>query len=173
MMLADSPVVKRWLEPYKPFVIAVAILAVGLILGIVVIALPPAETQSAAVVAGNEGRVQRGLGAGAAIAERGADFFLDHELMYAGGYALRPAAAVGRGADFDFLDHELRVAGGYALVAAAERGTGFDFLDHELMYAGGYALRPAAGAERGADFDFLDHELRYAGSYALAATAEK
>jgi hypothetical protein len=51
MTLADSPVVKRWLEPYKLSVIAMAILAVGFILGIVVIALPLAETQSAAVIA--------------------------------------------------------------------------------------------------------------------------
>ena len=172
-MLADSPVVKRWLEPYKPSVIGVAILAVGLILGIVVIALPSAETQSAAVVARNEGNVQRGLDAGAAIAERGADFFLDHELMVAGGYAL--VAATEREAGFSFLDHEMKYAGGYALRPAATvgRGADFDFLDHELRVAGGYALRPAAEVERGADFDFLDHELRYAGSYALAAPAEK
>jgi len=44
------------------------------------------------------------------------------------------------GADFDFLDHELRFAGGYALVAPAERGVDFDFVDHELRFAGGYAL---------------------------------
>ena len=160
-MSADSPVVKRWLEPYKPFVIAMAILAVGLILGIVVIALPPAETQSAAVVAGNEGSVQRGLDTGAAIAERGADFFLDHELMVAGGYALVAAAEWEAG--FNFLDHELMYAGGYALRPAATvgRGADFDFLDHELRVAGGYAL--AAAAERGTGFGFLDHELRYAG----------
>ena len=40
-MLADSPVVKRWLELYKPSVVAVTILAVGLILGVAVIALAP------------------------------------------------------------------------------------------------------------------------------------
>jgi len=39
-----------------------------------------------------------------------------------------------------FLDHELRFAGGYALVAPAERGVDFDFVDHELRFAGGYAL---------------------------------
>jgi hypothetical protein len=144
-MLADSPVVKRWLELYKPSVVGMTILAVGLILGIVVIALAPA-TQSAAVVAGNEDSVQRDMDAGAAVAERGADF--------------------------DFLDHELMVAGGYALAAAAERDAGFSFLDHELKYAGGYALRPAATVGRGADFYFLDHELRSAGGYALAHTAE-
>ena len=44
------------------------------------------------------------------------------------------------------FNHELRYAGGYALAAAAERETGFDFLDHELEYAGGYAL--AATAEK-------------------------
>jgi len=171
-MLTDSPVVKRWLEPYKPSVIAMAILAVGLILGIVVIALPPAETQSAVVVAGNEDSVQRGLDAGAAIVERGADFyFLDHELMVAGGYVL--AAAAERGTGFDFLDHEMMYAGGYALRPApgAERGADFDFVDHELRCAGSYAL--VAAAERGTGFDFLDHELKYAGSYALTATAEK
>ena len=153
-MLADSPVVKRWLELYKPSVVAVTILAVGLILGVVVVALAPAETQSATVVA-----------------ERGADFsFLDHELKYAGGYALRPAAGVERGADFDFIDRELKVAGGYGLVAVAERETGFDFLDRELACAGGYSL---VAAEREAGFSFLDHELKYAGGYGLAATAEK
>jgi hypothetical protein len=40
-------------------------------------------------------------------------------MMYAGGYGLRPAAAVEKGADFDFLDHELRYAGGYSLSLAA------------------------------------------------------
>ena len=107
-MLADSPVVKRWLELYRPSVVGMTILAVGLTLGVVVIVLAPAETQSATVVA-----------------ERGVDFsFLDHELKYAGGYALRPADVVERGADFYFLDHELMVAGGYALrpTAMVERG---------------------------------------------------
>jgi hypothetical protein len=142
-MLADSPVVKRWLELYKPSVVGMTILAVGLILGIVVIALASA-TQSAAVVAGDEDSVQRDMDSGAAIAERGADFdFLDHELVVAGGYALRPAATVERGADLDFMDHELRYAGGYGLVAA-ERDAGFSFLDHELRYAGGYALAATA-----------------------------
>jgi hypothetical protein len=39
-MLADSPVVKQWLEPFNRSAVAMIILAVGLILGIVVIALP-------------------------------------------------------------------------------------------------------------------------------------
>jgi len=39
---------------------------VGLILGILVISLPPAETQSAAVVTENEDSVQRGIDANAA-----------------------------------------------------------------------------------------------------------
>jgi hypothetical protein len=156
MMSANSPVVKRW---FKRFLVAVGILAVGLILGSFVVTVPAAETQSAAVVTENEDSIQH-------AAERGAGFdFVDHELRYAGGYAL--AAPAERGAGFDFVDHELRYAGGYALAAPAERGAGFDFVDHELRFAGGYAL--AAPAERGAGFDFVDHELRFAGGYALTA----
>ena len=41
--------------------------------------------------------------------------------MYAGGYALRPAAGAERGADFDFVDHELMYAGSYTLAATAEK----------------------------------------------------
>ena len=92
-MSANSPVFKRW---FKRSLIAVTILAVGLIVGILVITPPSAETQSAAVVT----EVERDTG-------------------------------------FDFLDHELRFAGGYALVAPAERDAGFDFVDHELRFAGG------------------------------------
>ena len=83
------------------------------------------------------------------------------------------ATATARAMDFGFLDHELMYAGGYGLrpAAAAARGADFDFLDHELTSAGGYGLRPIATVERGADFDFLDHELMFAGDYALCATA--
>ena len=108
-MLANSPVVKRWFKR----LVAVSILAVGLILSIFVITLPSAETQSAAVVTEAE------YYAAAAPAERGAGFdFVDHELRFAGGYAL--AAPAERGAGFDFVDHELRFAGGYALTAASK-----------------------------------------------------
>ena len=110
MMSANSPVVKRW---FKRFLVAMTILAIGLIVSILVINPPPAETQSAAVVTENEDSVQRGID------------------------------AAKRGADFDFVDHELRFAGGYALAAPAEREAGFDFVDHELRFAGGYALTAA------------------------------
>jgi hypothetical protein len=63
MMSANSPVVKRW---FKRFLVAVGILAVGLIVGILVITPPPAETQSAAVVTENEDSIQRGIDASAA-----------------------------------------------------------------------------------------------------------
>ena len=149
-MLANSLVVKRWFKR----LVAVAILAVGLILGIFVITLPPAETQSAAVVTENEDSVQRGIDASAAQYSAMAEYYA-------------AAAPVERGAGFDFVDHELRFAGGYALAAPAERGADFDFVDHELRFAGGYTL--AAPAERGAGFDFVDHELRFAGGYALTA----
>jgi hypothetical protein len=125
MMSANSPVFKRW---FKRSLIAVTILAVGLIVGILVITPPSAETQSAAVVT----EVER---------DTGFDF-LDHELRFAGGYAL--VAPAERGADFDFVDHELRFAGGYALVAPAERDAGFDFVDHEMRFAGGYGLTAAS-----------------------------
>jgi len=49
-MLANSPLVKRW---FKRSWVAVTILAVGLILGILGVTLPPAETQSAAAVTEN------------------------------------------------------------------------------------------------------------------------
>jgi hypothetical protein len=62
-MSANSPVVKRW---FKRFLVAMTILAVGLILGILVITLPPAETQSAAVVTENEDSLQRSIDASAA-----------------------------------------------------------------------------------------------------------
>ncbi len=62
-MSANSPVVKRW---FKRFLVAVGILAVGLILGILVITPPPAETQSVAVVTENEDSIQRGIDASAA-----------------------------------------------------------------------------------------------------------
>jgi hypothetical protein len=110
-MSANSPVVKRW---FKRSLVAMTILAVGLIVGILVITPPSAETQSVVFVTENEDSIER---------------------------------AAERGADFDFVDHELRFAGGYALAAPAERGAGFDFMDHELRFAGGYAL--AAPAERG------------------------
>ena len=84
-----------------------------------------AEQQAAAASVANAAYAAR-LGA---LAERGVAVatpvirtsfdFLDHELMSAGGYALRPAVPVARGADFDFLDHELMFAGGYALRPAA------------------------------------------------------
>jgi len=63
MMSANSPVVKRW---FKRFSVAVGILAVGLILGSFVVTVPPAETQSAAVVTENEDSLQRGIDASAA-----------------------------------------------------------------------------------------------------------
>jgi uncharacterized protein YjeT (DUF2065 family) len=159
MMSANSPVVKRW---FKRFLVALTTLAVGLIVGILMITPPSAETQSAAVVTENEDSVQR-------AAERGAGFDLvDHELRFAGGYAL--VAPAERGAGFDFVDHELRFAGGYTLIAPAERGADFYFVDHELKFAGGYAL--VAPAERDAGFDFVDHELRFAGGYALVAASK-
>jgi hypothetical protein len=74
MMSANSPVVKRW---FKRSLVALTTLAVGLIVGILLITPPPAETQSAAVVT---------------EVERGADFdFVDHELRFAGGYTLTAA----------------------------------------------------------------------------------
>ena len=151
-MSANSHVVKRW---FKRFLVAVGILAVGLILSSFVVTVPPAETQSVAVVTENEDSVQRGIDTSAA----------QYSSAMAEYYAA--AAPAERGAGFDFVDHELRFAGGYALAAPAERGAGFDFVDHELRFAGGYAL--AAPTERGADFDFVDHELRFAGGYALTA----
>jgi hypothetical protein len=63
MMSANSPVVKRW---FKRFLVAMTILAVGLIVGILVVTPPPAETQSAAVVTENEDSIQRGIDASAA-----------------------------------------------------------------------------------------------------------
>jgi hypothetical protein len=128
MMSANSPVVKRW---FKRFLVATGILAVGLILGILVITPPSAETQSAAVVTENEDSLQRGIDASAAQYSAMAEYDA-------------AAAPAERGADFDFVDHELRFAGGYALVAPAERGAGFDFVDHELRFAGGYALTAAS-----------------------------
>jgi hypothetical protein len=89
-----------------------------------------AETQSAAVVTENEDSVQRGIDASAAQYSAMAEYDA-------------AAAPAERGADFDFVDHELRFAGGYALAAPAERGAGFDFVDHELRFAGGYALTAA------------------------------
>ena len=144
-MSTNSSVARRWTKSLKPTSVTMTILAAGLILGIVAIAVLPAVTRSAAVVTENEYSVPPGIGASTAAAERGADFeFLDHELMVAGGYGLRPATAAKRGTDFDFLDHELVLAGGYGLrlAAAAERGADFYFLDHELMVAGGYTLAP-------------------------------
>ena len=142
-MSANSSVVKRSL-------VAMTILALGLILSVGVVTLPPAAASEPEDSAGE--------------IERGADFdFLDHELMYAG--RLSPDVPAERGPDFYALDHELLYAGRYGPGTVA-RGADFDFLDHELMYAGGYALRPATAVARGADFDFLDHELMYAGCYA-------
>ena len=107
-----------------------------------------------------------------AAVERDAAFdFVDHELMYAGGYGLLPGVTAERDAAFDFVDHELMYAGGYDLLpgVAAESGASCDFVEveHEMMYAGGYAVRPGIMPERGADFDFVDHELMYAGGYGL------
>ena len=170
-MSTNSSVARRWTKSLKPTSVTMTILAAGLILGIVAIAVLPAVTRSAAVVTENEYSVPPRIEASTAAAERGTDFdFLDHELMIAGGYGLRPATAAKKGTDFDFLDHELMRAGAYGLrpAAAADRGTDFDFLDHELVFAGGYGLRLAAAAERGADFYFLDHELMVAGGYTLA-----
>jgi hypothetical protein len=62
-MSANSPVVKRW---FKRFLVAMTILAVGLIVNILVITPPPAETQSAAVVTENEDSLQSGIEADAA-----------------------------------------------------------------------------------------------------------
>ena len=115
-MSTNSSVARRWTKSFKPTSVAMTILAAGLILGIVAIAVLPAVTRSAAVVTENEYSVPPGIGASTAAAERGADFeFLDHELRVAGGYGLGSAAAAERGADFYFLDHELLVAGGYTL----------------------------------------------------------
>ena len=153
-MSANSPVVKRWI---KRFLVAMTTLAVGLIVGILVITPPSAETQSAAVVTENEDSLQRGIDASAARYTAMAEYDA-------------AAAPAERGAGFDFVDHELRFAGGYALVAPAERGADFDFVDHELRFAGGYAL--VAPAERDAGFDFVDHELRFAGGYGLTAASK-
>jgi hypothetical protein len=132
-MLANSPVVKRSLVASIISVLAVALVVAA------VITLPPAVTGLLAAVPEYEDSAQPDMDARL----READFaFLDHELRYAGGYGLRPAAAVEKGAEFSFVDHE-------------------------LAYAGGYGLRPAAAVEKGADFDFLDHELRYAGGHAV------
>jgi hypothetical protein len=60
MMSANSPVVQRW---FKRSLVAVGILAVGLIVGSFVVTPPPAETQSAAVVTDS---LQRGMDASAA-----------------------------------------------------------------------------------------------------------
>jgi hypothetical protein len=60
MMSANSPVVKRW---FKRSLVAMGILAVGLIVGILVITPPAAETESAAVVTDS---IQRGIDASAA-----------------------------------------------------------------------------------------------------------
>ena len=128
----------------------ISVLTVGLML-VVAITLLPAVTGSAASVTLNRVGVQRDTDASVSAAERAADFdFADHELRYAGGYVLSPAA-VGKGADFDFADHELRYAGGYALSPAATVGKGaeFDFVDHELRYAGGYSVRPNEFAKGG------------------------
>lgn len=132
--------------------IAARLLAVGLILGVSWIIVAPAEAHPADSAA------------------RGVDFdFVDHELRYAGGYALVLAGPSGCKADFAFLDHELERAGGYDLRPASvvDRGEGFAFLDHELEYAGRYDLRPAPVVERGEGFAFLDHELERAGGYGL------
>ena len=59
-MSANSHVVKRW---FKRFLVAVGILAVGLIVGSFVVTPPPAETQSAAVVTDS---LQRGIEASTA-----------------------------------------------------------------------------------------------------------
>ena len=101
-MSANSPIVKRW---FKRSLVAVGILAVGLIVGSFVVTPPPAETESAAVVTENEDSLQRGIDASAARYAAMAEY-----------YAL--VAAAERGVDFDFVDHELRFAGGYALIAA-------------------------------------------------------
>jgi len=67
------------------------ILAAGLALNIVAIAVLPAATPSAAVVTENENNVPSRIEASSAAAARGADFdFMDHELLVAGGYALVP-----------------------------------------------------------------------------------
>ena len=110
-MSANSTVVSRWFE--RPL-IAVGILAVGLIVGVLVITLPSVGTRSVAVVRENENIMKRSIDA-----SRGAGFdFADHELRVAGGYGL--VAAEERGAGFDFMDHELRHAGGYTLAAATK-----------------------------------------------------
>ncbi len=71
-MSANSPVVKRW---FKRFLIAVGILAVGLILGSFVVTVPAAETQSAAVVTENEDSIQRGIDASAARYSAMAEYY--------------------------------------------------------------------------------------------------
>ena len=55
-MLVNSPVVKQW---FKRSLLAMTLLAVGLVVGILVITPPPAETQSAIVVTENESSSQR------------------------------------------------------------------------------------------------------------------
>ena len=63
------------------------------------------------------------------------------------------AATVERGAECNFVDHELMYAGGYSPIPGfmVERGADFDFVDHELMYAGGYTLRPGTMVKVGTD----------------------
>ncbi|MDH7475004.1 MAG: hypothetical protein QHJ74_13525 [Anaerolineae bacterium] len=62
-MSANSLVIKQWL---KPVVVAMTILAVGLIVGILVSTIPTAETQPAAIVTENEDSLQRSIDADAA-----------------------------------------------------------------------------------------------------------
>jgi hypothetical protein len=62
-MSAEPLVLNRW---STRFLVAMALLAVGLIVGIVVITHLPAVTQSAVVVTGNEASIRRGVDASAA-----------------------------------------------------------------------------------------------------------
>jgi hypothetical protein len=113
-MSANSPIVRRSLVAT-----IISVLAVGLILTIV-ITLPPAASRSVVAVTGYQDSAEPAREA--VLREVGLDF-ADHELRYAGGYGLSPAAEAERAADFDFVDHELRYAGGYSLsLPAPSRG---------------------------------------------------
>ncbi len=86
-MSAHSLVVKQWL---KPVVVAMTILAVGLVLSILVTTLPTTETRSAAVITEKENSVQRGIDASAARYTAMAEY-----------YAAKEEDSVRRGIDAD------------------------------------------------------------------------